>query len=357
MRQQNRNPFVQQASLFEDFVIRCVRYAFANIPAKIGAVFFSRPVALPFLRFRLLRHGYVRSPISWQDVEQGSFKGILIAKDPKIKPDLVIYYAHGGGFSMGSSYFYLEYLLSWTHLLHISGFKNPAILALEYTLVPEAHYPAQLNQALAGYNYILQNLVPSTRVCVAGDSAGATIMLSLLLHLSQKTSTPPTSRPAMAIMISPWTTLDTPQHKNTPSDYLDSSSLSLYAKQYASTDELLHDPLVSPGECSDINSWKRAMPSRGFFFMWGKEEVFAPEIRKMLCLLRKVVKQDDFVNGESGKKGPVVEGEEAVGGIHAWPVASLFLSSTTEFRLKGLRSIVARIRERLLEEPDPQPST
>jgi hypothetical protein len=61
---------VQQASLFEDFVIRCVRYAFANIPSSIGRVFFSKMVALPFLRFRMLRHGYFRSPIQWREVEQ-----------------------------------------------------------------------------------------------------------------------------------------------------------------------------------------------------------------------------------------------------------------------------------------------
>lgn len=65
-----QNPFVQQASLFEDFVIRCVRYAFANIPCKIGRVFFSKPVALPFLRFRMLRHGYLFSPVHWHEVKE-----------------------------------------------------------------------------------------------------------------------------------------------------------------------------------------------------------------------------------------------------------------------------------------------
>lgn len=63
-----RSPFIQRASWFEDIVIRCVRYAFAYIPAKIGRIFFSKPVALPFLRFRMLRHGYFRSPIHWHEV-------------------------------------------------------------------------------------------------------------------------------------------------------------------------------------------------------------------------------------------------------------------------------------------------
>jgi hypothetical protein len=51
-------------------VIRCVRYAFAYIPAEIGRVFFSKLVALPFLRFRMLRHGYLKSPIHWHGVKQ-----------------------------------------------------------------------------------------------------------------------------------------------------------------------------------------------------------------------------------------------------------------------------------------------
>ena len=85
-----RSPFIQQGSCFmsyifrftcstltrlwitatpfEDFVIRIVRYAFARMPANIGRVFFSKAVALPFLRFRMLRHGFVHSPILWRDI-------------------------------------------------------------------------------------------------------------------------------------------------------------------------------------------------------------------------------------------------------------------------------------------------
>lgn len=69
-RRERQTPFVQQASLFQDFVIRCVRYAFANIPATVGKVFFSKEVALPFFYFRMLRHGYLRTTIPWQEVDQ-----------------------------------------------------------------------------------------------------------------------------------------------------------------------------------------------------------------------------------------------------------------------------------------------
>lgn len=67
---ERRSPFVKTATPFQDFVIRCVRYAFANMPAFIGRVFFSKGVSLPFLRFRMLRHGIVTSPIRWTEVKR-----------------------------------------------------------------------------------------------------------------------------------------------------------------------------------------------------------------------------------------------------------------------------------------------
>ena len=94
-RKDLRSPFVQNATIFQDIVIRCVRYAFAYIPARIGRVFFSKGVAYPFFRFRLLRHGYLRPPIRFDEVKRSGFRGLWIAFDRLEKPDIVIYYCHG----------------------------------------------------------------------------------------------------------------------------------------------------------------------------------------------------------------------------------------------------------------------
>lgn len=91
----DQSPFTQSASLFQDIVIRCVRYAFAKIPASIGRVFFSKWVALPFFRFRLLRHGYLQCPVYYQEVERPGLKGIWAVMDPDTEPDIIIYYCHG----------------------------------------------------------------------------------------------------------------------------------------------------------------------------------------------------------------------------------------------------------------------
>ncbi|KAH7061076.1 Alpha/Beta hydrolase protein [Macrophomina phaseolina] len=329
----DRSPFVQKATLFQDFVIRCVRYAFAFMPAYIGRVFFSKPVALPFLRWRMLRHGYLRSPITWREVKNESYPGIWLTFDEETKPDVVVFYCHGGGFSMGSSFFYMEFLLAWVSLLKEAGYNNPALFALEYTLVPDAVYPTQLQQAFAGYEHVLSVIEDPSRVCVGGDSAGGTLVLSLLLHLADH----PRHRgklPGLATMISPWVTIVSSQDRNTKSDYLNADSLHLYGRQYVGNKVSEDDPIVSPGKCKDLARWMRASPTHGWLFLFGSEEVLGPEIRDLIELLKKT---DTHVNVE-----------EEQGGIHAWPVAALYLGETGEERLKGLQDITKFIRQRLL---------
>lgn len=328
----DRSPFVQRATPFQDFVIRCVRYAFACMPAYIGRVFFSKPVSLPFLKWRMLRHNRLRSPISWREVKKDSFHGVWLTVDEEIKPDIVVFYCHGGGFSMGSSYFYMEFLLAWVSLLKEAGYKNPALLALEYTLVPDAIYPTQVQQAFAGYEHVLSVIEDPSRICVGGDSAGGTIILSLLLYLADH----PRHRgklPGLATMISPWVTIVSPNNRNTASDYLNADSLHLYGKQYVGNKVSVDDPMVSPGNCKDLGRWVRASPSQGWCFLFGTEEVLGPEIRRLVGVLRKA--------------GAHVDVDEEEGGIHAWPVASLYLGETGEGRLKGLKTISNTIRRRL----------
>ncbi|KAF2201801.1 alpha/beta-hydrolase [Delitschia confertaspora ATCC 74209] len=327
-----RSPFVLQATVFQDIVIRCVRYAFSFMPACIGRVFFSRAVALPFLRFRMLRHGMLTSPLKWHEVHHAGLHGLWITSNQSEQPDVVVYYCHGGGFSMGSSYFYLEFLLAWVTLLKEAGYKNPALFTLEYTLVPDAVYPTQLQQTLAGYEHVLSVAKDPSRICIGGDSAGATLSLSFLLYITEH----PELRgqlPGMAVMISPWVSLVSPLNRNTSSDYLNADSLERYGRQYCGSKVPVDDPLVSPGQCKDVQKWKAATPRHGWFFTFGAEEVLAPATRELVSLLKAA-----SIN---------VEAYEETAGIHAWPVASLYLGQTADERLGGLRIIVRAVRHRI----------
>ncbi|THW30926.1 Arylacetamide deacetylase-like protein [Aureobasidium pullulans] len=331
--QSQKSLFNQHATPFQDFVIRCVRYAFANIPAKIGKVFFSKGVALPFFWFRMLRHGYTKSAIPWKEVKKDGLHGIWMICDEEKKPDVVVYYCHGGGFSMGSSFFYLEFLLAWVSILKESGYSNPALFALEYTLVPESTYPTQVHETLLGYEYVLSKIEDSSRIVVSGDSAGATLMLSLLLYMSQEPKLR-TQLPGLGIMISPWAVIVSPKNKDTPSDYLNADSLHLYGSQYIGSKASADDSLVSPGKCRDREWWRRASPSKGWFFIYGAEEVFAPETRELVDFLTEEVKTEVSVHEEKGW-------------IHAWPVVKLFLCDGQKERQSGLRSMTKVMRNRL----------
>ncbi|KAF1961856.1 alpha/beta-hydrolase [Byssothecium circinans] len=329
---EHRSPFVQRATPFQDLVIRFVRYAFAFMPAWLGRVFFSKAVSLPFLRFRMLRHGIVTAPLRWTEINRPGLKGIWISHNKLEQPDIIIYYCHGGGFSMGSCYFYMEFLLAWVNLLKQAGYRNPALFALEYTLVPDAVYPTQLQETLAGYEYLLSIAPNSTRICVGGDSAGATVILSFLLYITDHLELRH-QRPGLAVVISPWVTVISRNNRNTASDFLSSASLDLYGRQYIGSKVPIDDPLVSPGHCKDIKKWRDASPEKGWYFLFGSEEVLGPETRNLISLL--------------GRAGAKVDYYEEKGGIHAWPVASLYLGETKEERLHGLRYMTRAIRDRI----------
>ncbi|KAL1839937.1 hypothetical protein VTJ49DRAFT_981 [Mycothermus thermophilus] len=323
----------QRASVFADIVLQCVRYSFVHIPPRITRVFLSKEVALPYLEFRLLRNGYLGSPVPWGEVNENGLRGIWITHDPRTKPDIVIYYAHGGGFAAGSPYFYLEFLLTWVSVLRGAGYANPAIFALEYTLVPDATYPTQVDEALKGYEHVLAEVKDPSIVVVGGDSAGATLMLCLLLRLglgadveaedwdrdneeegivdpnaADKKPALRLPKPALAVLISPWPTLVSDRYRNTAIDYLDAEQL-----------------------CRDVSWWKRASPSKGVFVTYGTEEVLAPETEMLVDMLKKA--------------GALAGVEAVLGGIHVWPVAAMFLVRSKKDRIAGLVSVTRRIRE------------
>ncbi len=229
---------------------------------------------------------------------------------------------------MGSSYFYLEFLLMWVSLLKTAGYRNPAIFALEYSLVPDATYPVQVEQTLAGYEYVCSITGDASRVCVGGDSAGGTLILSLLLRIAISENYE--MRPGYATLISPWPTLVSSQNRDTASDYLNVDSLHLYGRQYASSEENLQDPLVSPGMCKDNRWWAKASPVAGFCILLGSEEVFGPETRDLIALLRR--------------SGCFVAVREEPGAVHAWPIATMFLSDTEE-RQKGLKDLTKMVKQ------------
>lgn len=228
---------------------------------------------------------------------------------------------------MGSPFFYLEPHLVLLTLLR-AHYQNPAIFSLDYDLVPDRSWPQQIKQVLTGYQYAISLASGnSERVCLAGDSAGGTLMLSLLLSLG-KDREGGEQKPGYAALLSPWVTLVSEGNRNTVSDFLNADSLHLYAREYADIKNI-NVPLASPGCCKDPQWWARAAPTHGFYFTYGSEEVLATEIKKLIKLLRSA-------------SVPVRVREEQ-GAVHAWVIANLFLADSYTSRVSGMQEVVKAV--------------
>ncbi|KAF3924927.1 hypothetical protein ABW21_db0208236 [Orbilia brochopaga] len=341
---EKRPEIVKRTTFFQEFVLRLVRYAFSNLPTDIGRVFFAKEIALPFYRFRLLRHGLWPSKApSWspEEINRNGIRGIWVKTIWDNEPDIVLYYIHGGGFTMGSSYFYLEFLASWAAKLKEAGFTNPCIFALEYTLVPDAKFPAQLYEAYRGYQ-VLNDLARSAELVIAGDSAGGNLVLSLLLYLSRPRNGDKLfkalKKPSYATLISPWTVLVSSDNRNTDSDFLDSYQLHLYGVLYADATDT-RDPYKSPGLCEESKWWEDAMPTFGMHIVYGNQEVFSAEIKSFISRMQKL------------KTEKVRVTEKAT--VHAWPVVQVYLGANVKEREEGLNVMTQAIFRSLRGETAP----
>ncbi len=102
-------------------------------------------------------------------------------------------YIHGGGFVVGSSATHLDLTAS---LASRSGARTWSI---DYRLAPEHPFPAAGEDAFAAYEALLDQGVDPSRLVVAGDSAGGTLTLGLLLQLRDRGL----PLPAAGVLISP----------------------------------------------------------------------------------------------------------------------------------------------------------
>jgi cyclohexanone monooxygenase len=106
-----------------------------------------------------------------------------------------ILYLHGGAFCLGSS---------WSHrgltsrLARASGMP---VWTPDYRLAPEHPYPAALDDALACYEAMLTGGLRADQIVIAGDSAGGSLAMALLLRLRTRVGGP--GMPAAAVLLSP----------------------------------------------------------------------------------------------------------------------------------------------------------
>jgi epsilon-lactone hydrolase len=119
-------------------------------------------------------------------------------RSPGAREDAALLYLHGGGYVIGSP-------RSHRHLAEaIARSAGIACLLPDYRLAPEHRFPAAVDDALAAYRSLVdQRGIASSRIAIAGDSAGGGLTVATLVAIRQAGL--PT--PGAAVCISPWTDL------------------------------------------------------------------------------------------------------------------------------------------------------
>jgi acetyl esterase/lipase len=123
----------------------------------------------------------------------GSVSGSWFSPET-IERDQVVLYLHGGGYCFNPMA-----LMNMAALLAVTS--GARTFYLDYRLSPEHSYPAQLEDALKAYQWILESETRSKGIILAGDSAGGNLCLALLLTLRHEEI----PLPMLTFCLSPWT--------------------------------------------------------------------------------------------------------------------------------------------------------
>jgi acetyl esterase/lipase len=151
-----------------------------------------------------------------------------------------VLYLHGGGFQIGS----LD-----THravMADIAARTGCWVLGVDYRLAPEHRFPAQLEDALAAYDWLRGQGFAPGRIALAGDSSGAGLAVSALLALKARGD----AMPAAAALMSPWTDMEasgTSYETRAEADPIhDRAMIQALARTFLGRDGNPRDPLASP---------------------------------------------------------------------------------------------------------------
>jgi acetyl esterase/lipase len=258
-------------------------------------------------------------------VAEGPLRGEWVRSAAASEPaDGVVLYLHGGSYLFGSPRTHAD------TLARLALATDRPVLALDYRLAPEHRYPAQLEDAHAALAALEAMGVPRARIVVAGESAGANLVLALALALRDRRE----PQPAGLALISPWLDLTSSADSHTRNvawDYGTAEMLRAQARLFAG-DRPIDDPRLSVG-----NADPAGLPAT--FLQVGTAEVLLDECRAWAARARTA--------------GVPLTVDEPVDMPHAPP----FFASVCPQGVAAIDAVGAFVRARLAppSRPDPRP--
>ena len=117
----------------------------------------------------------------------------------KVSTGRVIYQLHGGGYIGPMKNIYRDFAVYYS-----KKSMGGDVLTIDYRVAPEYPYPAALLDAVAAYQWLLEERqYAPEKIVVAGDSAGGGLALALVMYLRDHKI----PMPAGVVLMSPWTDL------------------------------------------------------------------------------------------------------------------------------------------------------
>ncbi|MCC6919250.1 MAG: alpha/beta hydrolase [Alphaproteobacteria bacterium] len=223
--------------------------------------------------------------------------------------DAALMYVHGGGYAIGS--------IATHRPMTTAIAKGLAgrVLSLDYRLAPEHPCPAAIDDAVAGYRFLLDQGIKPARIAIAGDSAGGGLTVATLQAI-RDTGLP---APAGGWCLSPWTdmtaTSGTMTAKAEEDLMLSAESIREFAAAYIGSDALNPKATV-------LNASLKGLPP--LFIQVGTAEVLLGD---SLALAAKAAEANVTVTLETWPNMPHVfqmfgamlsEGRDAVAHGVAW---------------------------------------
>lgn len=114
----------------------------------------------------------------------------------------LVYY-HGGGCVIGD-------LETHDHFCRqVATLTDMVVVSIDYRLAPEHRFPAQINDAITGWNWVVKNVQPlgidSSKLGIGGDSAGGYLAVSVCQQKEALSLAQPVDlMPAFQWLIYPW---------------------------------------------------------------------------------------------------------------------------------------------------------
>jgi acetyl esterase/lipase len=110
----------------------------------------------------------------------------------------VLFFTHGGGYISGSSETHAQFAA------HLATRLGARALLPDYGLVPEATFPAQIEDCLGVYEWLLNQGTSPKRIVFAGESAGGALVVTTQL-LAKERGLP---IPVAGFAMSPWVDIE-----------------------------------------------------------------------------------------------------------------------------------------------------